>query len=98
MDREEYMDIPEYEEERSPVGFEKKGPCPVEYEMKKHPWLEEQMAKRIVQENLADDPYFYGFLEMDEEEDEEESKPFYPKKEKPKATMIEITFGGIGKE
>ena len=90
---EEYMKIPEME--GSPVGYEKDGMCPVSYELSKHPWLDESMAKRIVNENLADDPDFYDFLEMDEEEDEEEEevmpKPGFPKKEKPMA--LEITIG-----
>ena len=61
---EEYIEKTE-EVEGSPVGTaeEKKGICPVTYEMLKHPWLGEDMAKRIVKENLADDPEFYSFLE-----------------------------------
>ena len=70
---EEYIEKTE-EVEGSPVGTaeEKKGICPVTYEMMRHPWLGEDMAKRIVKENLADDPGFYGFLEEESDEDFEE--------------------------
>lgn len=68
---------------------EKKGICPVTYEMMKHPWLDENMAKRIVQDNKAEDPDFYLFLE---EEGEEMEEPKPEKKEK-KPIGFSITIG-----
>lgn len=60
---EEYMDSEQKQFDGAPVGSEKRGICPVTYELMKHPWLDENMAKRIVKENQADDPEFYRFLE-----------------------------------
>lgn len=86
---EEFEENEEFEEvEGTPAGKEKKGICPVTYEMMKHPWLDENMAKRIVNDNKADDPDFYSFL--DEEEEFEEEKP--EKKEK-KPLGFSITIG-----
>lgn len=93
---EEYIEKTE-EVEGSPVGTaeEKKGICPVTYEMLKHPWLGEDMAKRIVKENLADDPGFYGFLEEEgfEEDDDEGEPDHFADVGKKVGPAISITIG-----
>lgn len=78
----------------------------VEFEMEKHPWLSDAQAKRIVEDNLQDDPDFYAFLYEDEDEivEEEEyssdqrelSEPYADNgtgKEKTGPTLIEVSFG-----
>ena len=67
--------------------------------MEKHPWLSKGQARRIVEDNLSEDPGFYDFLEDDldsEVEEEEDIQEDMPKK--PKATMIAISFGREEKE
>lgn len=76
----------------------------VEFELEKHPWLSDSQAKRIVEDNLQDDPDFYAFLyededEIVEEEEEEDSEvgeePYADNtgKEKTGPTLIEVSFG-----
>lgn len=45
----------------------------VGYELEKHPWLNRRQARKIVWENLEDDPNFYDFLEEEDTSDEEET-------------------------
>lgn len=78
---EEYMDETQ-KIEGFPGGTEKKGICPVTYEMLKHSWLDEEMAKRIVKENLADDPDFYAFLEEEEYDEFADDGKMVDKKER----------------
>ena len=40
----------------------------VDWELERHSWLSKSQAKRIVEENLADDPEFYAFIEDEVEE------------------------------
>lgn len=92
---------------KDPVVFDEKRTegdhCSVEtcqqWEMEKHPWLSKGQARRIVEDNLSEDPGFYDFLEHDLENDfesEVEEEEDMPKK--PNATMIEISFGREEKE
>ena len=46
----------------------------VDWELERHSWLSRSQAKRVVEENLADDPEFYAFIEDEVEEDEHDSE------------------------
>lgn len=79
----------------------------VAFEKEKHPWLSDAQAKRIVEDNLLDDPDFYAFLGEDDElsegdeeivEDEEIEEDAGvveedAPKEKTGPTLIEVSFG-----
>ena len=45
----------------------------VGYELEKHPWLNRRQARKIVWENLEDDPNFYDFLDDEDTSDEEDT-------------------------
>lgn len=82
-------------------------------EQKEHPWADEEIARKLVEDHLREDPNYYGDEEGPEEE-EDDSALFGPTREDDpypeddeeegrehhhgKKPMLVIEFGGKGKD